>query len=96
MKAYSIIKRPVLTEKSYAGIPSKKYVFIVDPSSTKPQIKEAVEQLFGVNVEKVHTVSVKGKFKRQGKTSGYTSDYKKAYVELSEGSKTIEFFDSLQ
>jgi large subunit ribosomal protein L23 len=95
MNAYDIIKKPLLSEKSYAGIPVKKYTFIVDKRADKTQIKTAVEQLFGVKVAKVNTVNVKGKFKRQGKTSGYTSDFKKAYVSLAQNSKTIEFFDNL-
>lgn len=95
MNAYDIIKKPVLTEKSYAGIPVKKYVFVVDTNATKGQIKNAVEEIFNVKVEKVNTVSIKGKLKRQGRSQGYTSDYKKAYVKLTDDSKSIEFFDSL-
>lgn len=95
MNAYDIIKKPVLTEKSYAGIPVKKYVFVVDNNATKGQIKNAVEEIFNVKVEKVNTVSVRGKLKRQGRSQGYTSDYKKAYVKLTDDSKSIEFFDSL-
>ena len=95
MEARDIIIRPVLTEKSYAGIQSKKYVFEVDKKATKSQIKNAVEQIFDVKVEKVNTVNVDGKLKRQGRTQGYTADYKKAYVKLTADSKSIEFFDSL-
>ena len=95
MEARDIIIRPVLTEKSYAGIQSKKYVFEVDKKATKTQIKNAVEQIFDVKVEKVNTVNVDGKLKRQGRTQGYTADYKKAYVKLTADSKSIEFFDSL-
>lgn len=95
MNAYDIIKKPLLTEKSYDGIPSKKYVFVVDQRADKTQIKNAVEQIFGVKVAKVNVVNVAGKYKRQGRTEGYTSSFKKAYVMLAEDSKTIEFFDSL-
>lgn len=95
MEARDIIIRPVLTEKSYVGIQSKKYVFEVDKRATKSQIKNAVEQIFDVKVEKVNTVNVDGKLKRQGRTQGYTADYKKAYVKLTADSKSIEFFDSL-
>ena len=95
MEARDIIIRPVLTEKSYAGIQSKKYVFEVDKRATKSQIKNAVEKIFDVKVEKVNTVNVQGKLKRQGRTQGYTADYKKAYVKLTADSKSIEFFDSL-
>lgn len=95
MNAYDIIKKPLLTEKSYDGIPSKKYVFVVDDRADKTQIKAAVEQIFGVQVEKVNVVNVSGKYKRQGRTEGFTSHFKKAYVQLKADSKTIEFFDTL-
>ena len=95
MNAYDIIKKPVLTEKSYGGIPAKKYVFIGDERADKSRIKAAVEQIFGVTVEKVNVVNVRGKYKRQGRTEGYTSSFKKAYVKLTADSKAIEFFESL-
>ena len=95
MNAYDIIKKPLLSEKSYSGIKAKKYVFVVDPRATKPQIKAAVEEIFKVQVEKVNTANVKGKYKRQGKNEGYTSDFKKAYVQLKTGEKAIQFFESL-
>ncbi len=95
MKAYDIIIKPVLSEKSYADIPNKKYTFIVDKKANKTEIKQAVEEVFGVKVASVNTVNVDGKFKRQGKSEGYKSDYKKAYVQLKADSKSIEFFDSL-
>ena len=95
MNSYDIIIRPVLTEKSYAGIPAKTYTFEVAKSANKVEIKKAVEEIFGVKVENVTTVTVKGKLKRQGRYEGYTSDYKKAIVQLKKDSKSIEFFDSL-
>ena len=95
MNAYDIIKKPLLSEKSYDGIPSKKYVFFVDERADKTQIKAAVEQIFGVTVDKVNVVNVRGKYKRQGRTEGYTSKFKKAYVKLTADSKAIEFFESL-
>ena len=95
MNAYDIIRKPLLTEKSYDGIASKKYVFVVDERADKSQIKAAVEQIFGVTVEKVNVVNVRGKYKRQGRTEGYTSSFKKAYVKLTADSKAIEFFESL-
>ena len=95
MNAYDIIKKPLLSEKGYEGIPSKKYVFEVDPRATKSQIKAAVEEIFGVKVEKVNTANVKGKYKRQGRTEGYTANRKKAYVQLREGSAAIKFFEGL-
>ncbi len=95
MAAHDIIIKPLLSEKSYAGIQDKKYVFIVKKDANKTQIKLAVEEIFGVQVESVNTANVSGKLKRQGKYEGYTPDYKKAFVQLKEDSKTIEFFDSL-
>ena len=95
MNSYDIIKRPVLTEKSYAGIPAKTYTFEVMKSANKVQIKKAVEEIFGVKVENVTTATVKGKLKRQGRTQGHTPDWKKATVRLTKESKAIEFFESL-
>ena len=95
MAIHDIIKKPLLSEKSYAGIKDKRYSFVVDKSANKTQIKLAIEEIFGVKVEKVYTANVHGKLKRQGKYEGYTSDYKKAIVQLKKDSKSIEFFDSL-
>ena len=95
MSAHDIIIKPLLSEKSYAGIKDKKYSFIVAKDANKTQIKLAVEEIFGVKVEKVNTANVRGKLKRQGKYEGYTPDYKKAIVKLTADSKTIAFFDSL-
>ena len=95
MKNFDIIVSPVLTEKSYDGIQAKKYTFKVSKSATKTQIKTAVEDIFGVKVAKINTVNVNGKKKRMGRSEGYTSDYKKAVVFLTEDSKAIEFFESL-
>ena len=97
MKQYDVIIKPVLTEKSYADIANKKYTFVVKKDATKPEIKKAVEAIFGVKVEKVNTANVRGKEKSQdrGRTHGFTASYKKAYVQLAQDSKSIEFFDSL-
>ena len=95
MAAHDIIIKPLLSEKSYAGIKDKKYYFIVAKNANKTQIKLAVEEIFGVKVDKVNTANIHGKLKRQGKYEGYTSDYKKAAVSLKKDSKSIEFFDSL-
>ena len=99
MEANKIILKPILTEKSYAGIASKIYTFKVAKNANKIEIAKAVQELFGVEVEKVNTVSVKGKKKTQntknGQTVGKTSDYKKAVVTLKESSKPIAFFESL-
>ena len=99
MEANKIIIKPLLTEKSYSGIANKVYTFVVAKNAGKVEIKKAVEELFGVQVEKVNTVNVKGKKKTQntkaGRTVGKTSDYKKAIVTLAQSSKSIAFFDSL-
>jgi large subunit ribosomal protein L23 len=96
MNAYDIIKKPLISEKSYAGIADKKYVFVVDVNADKKQVKAAVEKAFdGVKVEKVNVVNVDGKYKRQGRTEGFTAKYKKAYVKLTADSKPIAFFESL-
>ena len=95
MAAHDIIIKPLLSEKCYAGIKDKKYFFIVAKNANKTQIKLAVEEIFGVKVDKVNTANVHGKLKRQGKYEGYTPDYKKAAVLLKKDSKSIEFFDSL-
>ncbi len=95
MKEFDIIIKPLLSEKSYKDIENKKYTFVVDKKANKIEIKQAVEKIFGVKVEKVNTANVDGKLKRQGKTQGYTSDYKKAFVQLKSDSKPIEFFESL-
>lgn len=95
MRSYDIIKKPILSEKTYAEIANKKYAFVVDSSANKSEIKKAIEEIFGVKVKSVNTVNVNGKLKRQGKTQGYRSDYKKAYVTLTADSKAIEFFESL-
>ena len=97
MKQYDVIVKPVLTEKSYADIANKRYTFVVKKDATKPEIKKAVEAIFGVKVQKVNTANVRGKEKSQdrGRTHGFTASYKKAYVQLTEDSKSIEFFDSL-
>lgn len=93
---YDIIIKPVLSEKSYDGIAAKRYVFKVQKTATKTQIKAAVEHIFGVTVDKVNTVRVSGKVRRGGrKDEGMTASYKKAYVTLTADSKAIEFFESL-
>ncbi|MGN0820058.1 MAG: 50S ribosomal protein L23 [Christensenellaceae bacterium] len=95
MEARDIILRPILTEKSYADISTKKYVFEVAKKANKTEIKLAVEQLFNVKVDSVNTVNCRGKLKRMGRHEGYTPSYKKAIVQLKADSKEIEFFKSL-
>ena len=97
MNHFDVIIRPILSEKSFADTKDKKYTFEVQKDATKSQIKNAVEKCFkGVKVAKVNTTRYDGKPKRQGRTSGYTASWKKAYVQLTKDSKSIEFFDGLQ
>ncbi len=92
---YDIILAPVVTEASMDGVSVKKYTFKVASGATKPEIAEAVEKIFSVKVKSVNTLTVKRKPKRMGVHSGYTSEWKKAVVTLTEQSKTIEFFDGM-
>ena len=92
---HDIIRGPVLTEKSYDQIPLKKYSFKVAIDANKVEIKKAVEEIFGVQVDSVNTLIHKGKEKRQGYTSGRTAKVKKAVITLKEDSKPIEFFESM-
>ena len=93
--AQDIILRPIITEESMLGTADKKYTFEVAKDATKPEIKTAVEKLFGVKVEKVNTINCKGHLRRYGRFEGYTKAWKKAVVSLTEESKTIEFFDGM-
>ena len=96
IKYYDVILKPVITEKSMAGMSEKKYTFLVHPDATKTQIKEAVEKMFeGTKVAKVNTMNMDGKTKRRGMVYGKTSKTKKAIVQLTEESKDIEIFAGL-
>ena len=92
---HDIILRPVLTEKSYNGMADKKYAFEVAIDANKTEIKKAIETIFEVKVAEVNTVRTIGKMKRQGRTQGRRPEVKKAYVTLTEASKTIEFFEGM-
>lgn len=94
-RAQDIILKPIITEKSMAGISLKKYTFKVAKDANKIEIAKAVETLFNVTVDKVNTMNCKGRFVRQGRTAGYRPDWKKAIVTLSEDSKAIEFFEGM-
>ena len=93
--AQDIIIKPIITEASMMGIVSKKYTFKVATDANKVEIARAVEELFGVKVAKVNTVTVNGKMRRYGRFEGYKASWKKAIVTLTEDSKTIEFFDGM-
>ena len=93
--AQDIILKPIITEKSMDGIANKRYTFKVAADATKPEIANAVEELFGVKVAKVNTINMKKKPKRMGYHFGYTAEWKKAIVTLDASSKEIEFFNGL-
>jgi large subunit ribosomal protein L23 len=91
---YSVLQGPCLTEKAaLMQERDEKIVFKVHPKANKIEVKNAVELMFNVKVKDVRTVNLHGKKKRVGKTVGFTNDWKKAYVTLSEG--TINFADEL-
>ncbi len=95
MNTYEIVKKPIITEHSMDQMADRKYTFEVAKDANKIEIKNAVEEIFGVKVEKVTTMRVLGKIKRMGANSGKRPDWKKAVVKLTQDSKTIEFFDGL-
>jgi large subunit ribosomal protein L23 len=91
---FDIVQRPCLTEKgNKLQEMYNKVVFVVDSRANKIEIKNAVENLFNVKVSKVATAHISGKQKRVGARSGKTSDWKKAYITLSEGK--INFLEEL-
>ena len=95
MTSHDILKRPIITEQSMAAVAEKKYTFVVAKDANKIEIAKAVEELFGVKVDKVNTMNVRGHFRRYGRFEGYKPSWKKAIVTLTEDSKTIEFFDGM-
>ena len=93
---YDIIIRPVITERSMAAVADKKYVFEVAPTAGKIEIKNAVEAIVGGKVAKVNTINYDGKAKRLGAgRPGRRKNWKKAYVQLTPDSKTIELFEGM-
>ncbi len=88
-----IIFRPVVSEKSYAGLEQNTYTFLVDKRSNKTEIKEAIQQIWGVSVTSVRTLNRKGKVKRRRFTMGKRADEKRAVVTLAEGDR-IEIFET--
>ncbi len=91
-----ILLSPVITEASMDMSESKRYVFRVHTDANKPEIANAVEKQFGVKVKDVNTMIMKRKPKRVRYVAGYTSEWKKAIVTLTEDSKTIEFFEGMR
>ena len=93
---YDVILKPVITEKSMAGMSEKKYTFLVHPEANKAMIRDAVEKMFeGTKVRKVNTMNILGKTERRGMTVGKTAKTKKAIVWLTEESKETEIFAGL-
>ena len=96
MNSYDIIIRPIITERAMSAVADKKYVFEVAKDAGKIEIKKAVEEIFGVKVASVNTINVSGKSKRLGAGRlGTTRSWKKAYVQLTADSKTIEMFEGM-
>ena len=96
IKYYDVILKPVITEKSMAGMGDKKYTFLVHPEATKNQIKEAVDKMFeGTKVKRVNTMNCEGKNRRRGMVVGKNAKTKKAIVALTADSKEIEIFAGL-
>jgi len=92
---YSVIIRPLVTEKTMAGSAQNKYTFQVDPNANKIEIEQAVHQIFNVTVEKVNTLRVRGKTRRLGRfPEGRKPAWKKAIVTLKQGD-TIQIFESM-
>jgi large subunit ribosomal protein L23 len=90
--ARDVIIRPMVSEKSYAGLEQNRYTFLVDPDSNKTEIKEAVQTIWNVRVLSVNTMNRKGKEKRFRYTKGRRPDQKMAVVTLAEGD-SIEIFE---
>ena len=87
-----VIVRPIVSEKSYAGIEQNTYTFLVDRHANKTEIKEAVQRIWSVRVVGVNTLTRRGKVKRRGYTRGRRPDEKRAIVTLAEGDR-IEIFE---
>ena len=92
---YDVILKPIITEQSMDMSADKKYVFKVVDTANKTEVRQAVEEIFGVDVAKVNIMNVNGKVKRMGRTVGRTASYKKAIVTLAADSKEIEIFQGL-
>ena len=96
MTAHEIIIRPIVSEQSYDMMEQNTYTFEVAKSATKLQVRDAIEEIFGVTVIKVTTINVRGKAKRTGAyPMGKTASWKKAVVKLSADSKHIELFEGM-
>jgi large subunit ribosomal protein L23 len=88
-----IVIRPIVSEKSYAGLERNTYTFLVDPRANKTEIKEAIQQIWNVRVLNVNTLNRRGKIKQTRLSTGKRPDQKRAVVTLAEG-ETIEIFEA--
>lgn len=95
-RVYEVIRRPIITEKGL-GVKETQHtvVFEVAKDATKTEIKEAVQRAFKVKVDHVRTAIYHGKMRRRGRSEGFRSDWKKAYVRLAPGEKMIEYAENL-
>ena len=93
MELHDIILRPIITEASMLVMDDKKYTFEVDVRANKTHVKQAIEKLFDVEVEKVNIMNVRGKEKRVGRYTGKTARRRKAIVTLTEDSNDIKIFN---
>jgi large subunit ribosomal protein L23 len=94
---YDIIVRPIVTEATSIAYQERgEYVFQVHPDANKHEIRQAIEQLFGVKVTGVWTAQQRGKTRRVGKATGRRADWKKAIVTLREGDRIEEIFEGLE
>ena len=95
-RLYQVIRRPIITEKGL-GVKETQHtvVFEVIADATKTEIKEAVQRVFKVKVDRVRTANFHGKFRRRGRAVGFRRDWKKAYVKLATGEKMIEYAENI-
>lgn len=96
MNSHDVIRRPVITEKATILKESTETLcFEVHPRATAIDVRRAVESIFKVKVANVRMMKVKGKPKRMGRFAGYRPDWKKAFVRLAEGQRSIEYFEGV-
>jgi large subunit ribosomal protein L23 len=95
LSVHDVLLAPVVSEKSYASIADRRYTFKVHKDAHKTHVRQAVEQLFGVTVERVNIIKVQAKPKRRGLFRGTRPGWKKAIVQVAEGD-TIEIFEGAQ
>lgn len=93
--AHEIIIKPIISEASMNGMHERKYTFKVAKDANKIEIKNALKELFDVEISKINTLNCKGRSVRYRNGRGHKPDWKKAIVTLKEGSKTIGFFDNM-